>query len=67
MKRCINCKYYFVRDICGFCNVNGNIIEIKHPFFMGGPKKCSCYEKIMDAKDNKKFTYPKKDENKEEK
>jgi len=60
MKKCINCKYYFVLFRCGFCNANSNIIEIKHPFFMGGPKKCSCYEKVV--KDNKKFTYPKKNE-----
>lgn len=56
MKRCVNCKHYFTRDICGFCELNGTI-EIKHPFFMG--KKCECYEKRK--KENKKFEYPKKE------
>ena len=56
MKKCINCKHYFVRDICGFCELNG-VREIKHPLFMGG-KKCECYEKNKKAKNS--FEYPKK-------
>ena len=58
MNNCANCKHYFVRDICGFCSAKDNIVEIKHPFFMGGSKKCECYEKRV--KDKSKFKYPKK-------
>jgi len=56
MKKCINCKHYFSRDICGFCRANNDIRKIEHPFFMGG-KKCECYEKRI----KQKFEYPKKD------
>ena len=59
MKRCYNCVHYFTRDICAFCNANNNIKEIKHTLFMGGSKKCECYENII--KDKSKFKYPKKD------
>ena len=59
IERCFNCVHYFTRDICAFCNANNNIKEIKHPLFMGGSKKCECYENII--KDKSKFKYPKKD------
>ena len=56
MKRCINCKWGYGRECCYFCRANGDIIEIKHPFFMG--RKCECYEKYK--KEKIKFEYPKK-------
>lgn len=56
MKKCINCKNIFGRDICWFCSIDGR--EINHPFFMGG-KKCPCYEKYVKEK-RKKFQYPQK-------
>ena len=59
MKRCYNCIHYFTRGICGFCRANNNVVKIKYPLFMGGSKKCECYEKII--KDKSKFKYPKKD------
>ena len=59
IERCFNCVHYFTRDICAFCNANNNIKEIKRPLFMGGSKKCECYENII--KDKSKFKYPKKD------
>ena len=56
MEKCINCIHLFSRDICCFCDIDSR--EIPHPFFMGGSKKCECYEKI--TKDKSKFKYPTK-------
>ena len=58
MEKCKNCEHLFSRDICYFCNVKGQ--EIKHPYFMGGSKKCPCYSKIVKRKE--KFKYPEKEE-----
>ena len=60
MKKCINCKHLFSRDICYFCDIDYR--EIEHPFFMGG-KKCPCYEKYV--KEKTKYEYPQKERLKE--
>ena len=56
MKKCINCKYIKPHNIVFVCDVHGQIINF--PRFMGGPKKCECYEKREKIKE--KFEYPKK-------
>jgi len=66
MKRCYNCKN--VRWTHGFtyCDLLTKGIsintsaEIKHPFLMGGPKKCESYEQQPPVKKDK-FVYPKKE------
>ncbi len=58
MKKCINCKYLTAHYTVFVCDVRGQII--KFPRFMGGSKKCECYEKIKKIKKGK-FDYPKKE------
>lgn len=54
MKKCINCKHLYCREIY-FCDINTQ--HIPHPLLMGG-KKCPCYEKHVKKKT--KFEYPQK-------
>ena len=61
MRNCRNCKHLTSRDICHFCGVNG--AEIPFPLFMGGPKKCECYERCVKVRSY--FSYPKKNDKKE--
>jgi len=61
MERCSNCKHCHSMDILTFCDINHQ--DIVFPFFMGGSKKCECYEKV--DKNDCKFIYPKKKDMKE--
>lgn len=67
MKRCCNCKNvrwthgyaYCVLLTKGIMTGINTPAEIKHPYLMGGPKKCESYEQKPPVKKDK-FVYPKK-------
>lgn len=46
----------FVRDYY-YCRYKSQDDEIRHPFFMGGSRKCTCYCKIKKP-EKEKFEYP---------
>ena len=57
--RCANCKNisWEVFDlVIAYCDITGK--EISWPLFMGGSKKCECYERKVKTKN--KFEYPKR-------
>lgn len=63
MENCKNCKhcsadYDLVFDMQFYVCKKANK-RVLFPFFMGGSKKCECYEK--STKQSGKFQYPKKD------
>ena len=57
--RCINCKnisWGGLDSTIAYCDVAWK--EIPCPLFMGGSKKCECYERKVKTKN--KFEYPKR-------
>lgn len=64
MENCKNCKHLFSKvdllsdGLVVYCDVACDIIDF--PLFMGGSKKCECYERREKAK----FKYPKKERTK---
>lgn len=53
------CECQLTRQSKQGCQVTHQ--EIRHPWFMGGSKRCECYER-RNKQPKKKFEYPKQEE-----
>ena len=62
LKNCANCEHSCCRECYWWCGITGR--ELKHPYLMGGPKKCECWEKYKREEDS--FEYPTRDRLKRE-
>ena len=57
---CWNCKYSGMHYGSVYCEYNSVCRYIKFPHFMGGSRRCECYERQHRPK-REKFRYPKKE------